>query len=156
VEAFAMYENFTDQALRVMEVANEESKRLRHDYIGTEHILLGLVDGGDSLAVHVLATLNVDPGEVRSHLAEVMRRGLDVHTKSKPLTPRAKKTVEYGVEESARLSDPHIGTEHLLLALLRDPETVACQLLADYDLSYEEISREVRRLKAEQEFGPSW
>jgi ATP-dependent Clp protease ATP-binding subunit ClpC len=151
-----VYENFTDQALRVMEMANEEANRWRHEYVGTEHMLLGLVQEEDSLAVLILTDLGLEPGEIRDAAEGVIRRGLFPDARGKPLTPRAKKVIDYALEESARLRNQHVGTEHLLLALLRDPETVACQVLQDFELSHEEVARELDRRRATPDFGQSW
>jgi ATP-dependent Clp protease ATP-binding subunit ClpC len=151
-----MYEQFTDQALHVMELANQESERFRHDYIGTEHILLGLTADEWCVAAQLLRNLDIDPAEVRVDTEQMMRRDHFRYPVSKPLTPRAKKVIDFAMEESRKLNHDHVGTEHLLLALLRDPETVAAQVLQGFDLDQEDLHRELQKLRSSQRFGQPW
>src|SRR5205807_1530390 len=131
-----MYERFTDRARKVMQLANQEAQRLNHEYIGTEHILLGIIDEGGGVAVHVLQNLDVDLRKLRSELEKIVPSGPERVTKSGwPQTPRAKKVIEYAIEEARALLHNHVGTEHLLLGLLREHEGVAGQVLRNLGIT---------------------
>jgi ATP-dependent Clp protease ATP-binding subunit ClpA len=124
-----MFERFTDQARRVVVVAQEESRKLGHDYIGTEHILLGILGAGQSVAVQALASLGVSLEAARQQVEEIV--GRDSHQVSGhiPFTPRAKKVLELSLREALLLGHNCIGTEHILLGLIREGEGVAAQVL---------------------------
>jgi ATP-dependent Clp protease ATP-binding subunit ClpA len=124
-----MFERFTDQARRVVVVAQEESRKLGHDYIGTEHILLGILGAGQSVAVQALASLGVSLEAARQQVEEIV--GRDSHQVSGhiPFTPRAKKVLELSLREALQLGHNYIGTEHILLGLIREGEGVAAQVL---------------------------
>jgi ATP-dependent Clp protease ATP-binding subunit ClpC len=127
-----MYERFTDRARKVMQLANQEAQRFNHEYIGTEHILLGLVKEGSGVAPNVLSNLNVDLRKVREWVEKIVQFGppSDLSDWSRlPLTPRAKKAIDHAYDESRCLKHNHIGPEHLLLGLLREEEGVAAQVL---------------------------
>ncbi len=111
-----MYERFTDRARKVMQLANQEAQRFNHEYIGTEHILLGLVKEGSGVAANVLKNLDVDLRKIRLEVEKIVQSGPDMVTIGKlPQTPRAKKVIEYAMEEARNLNHNYVGTEHLLL-----------------------------------------
>ena len=116
-----MYERFTDRARKVMQLANQEAQRFNHEYIGTEHILLGLVKEGSGVAANVLKNLDVDLRKIRLEVEKLLQSGPDMVTMSRlPQTPRAKKVIEYAMEEARNLGHNYVGTEHILLGLLRE------------------------------------
>src|SRR5471030_2197627 len=116
-----MFERFTDRARKVMALANQEAQRFNHEYIGTEHILLGLVKEGSGVGANVLKNLDVDLRKVRLEVEKLVKSGPDMVTMGKlPQTPRAKKVVEYAMEEARNLNHNYVGTEHLLLGLIRE------------------------------------
>src|SRR3981081_856443 len=116
-----MYERFTDRARKVMQLANQEAQRFNHEYIGTEHILLGLVKEGTGVAANVLKNLDIDLRKIRLEVEKIVQAGPDMVTMGKlPQTPRAKKVIEYSIEEARNLNHNYVGTEHLLLGLLRE------------------------------------
>jgi hypothetical protein len=142
-----MYERFTDRSRKVMKLANEEAMRFGHEYIGTEHILLGLVKEGSGVAANVLRNLGIDLRKVRIEVEKLVHSGSDMVTMSKlPQTPRAKKVIEYSMEEARNLGHNYVGTEHILLGLLRDQEGVAATVLLNLGLHIEEIRREIENL----------
>ncbi len=142
-----MYERFTDRARKVMQLANQEAQRFNHEYIGTEHILLGLVKEGSGVAANVLKNLDIDLRKVRFTVEKIVQLGPDMVTMGKlPQTPRAKKVIEYSIEEARNLNHNYVGTEHLLLGLLREQEGVAAQVLMNLGLKLEEVREEVLNL----------
>jgi ATP-dependent Clp protease ATP-binding subunit ClpC len=142
-----IYERFTERARKVMQLANQEAQRFNHEYVGTEHILLGLVKEGSGVAANVLKSLDVDLRKIRLEVEKLVQSGPDMVTMGKlPLTPRAKKVVEYAVEEARNLGHGYVGTEHLLLGLLREPEGVAAQVLRNLNLKLEEVREAVLEL----------
>ncbi|MFO0813167.1 MAG: ATP-dependent Clp protease ATP-binding subunit [Gemmatales bacterium] len=142
-----MYERFTDRARKVMQLANQEAQRFNHEYIGTEHILLGLVKEGSGVAANVLKNLDVDLRKIRLEVEKLVQSGPDMVTMGKlPQTPRAKKVIEYAIEEARNLSHNYVGTEHLLLGLLREDEGVAAQVLRNLGLKLEDVREEVLNL----------
>ena len=139
-----MFERFTDRARKVMALANQEAQRFNHEYIGTEHILLGLVKEGSGVGANVLKNLDVDIKKLRLEVEKLVKSGPDMVTMGKlPHTPRAKKVIEYAIEEARSLNHNYIGTEHLLLGLLRETEGVAAQVLMGMGLKLEDIRQEV-------------
>src|SRR5213083_2485900 len=142
-----MYERFTDRARKVMQLANQEAQRFQHEYIGTEHILLGLIKEGSGVAANVMKNLNIDLNKVRREIENLVQCGPNVVTMGKlPQTPRAKKVIEYATEEARNLNHNYIGSEHLLLGLLREEEGVAAQVLMNLNLKLEEVREEVLNL----------
>jgi ATP-dependent Clp protease ATP-binding subunit ClpC len=142
-----MYERFTDRARKVMQLANQEAQRFNHEYIGTEHILLGLVKEGSGVAANVLKNLDVDLRKIRLEVEKLVQSGPDMVTMGKlPQTPRAKKVIEYAIEEARNLNHNYVGTEHLLLGLLREEEGVAAQVLRNLGLKLEDVREEVLNL----------
>lgn len=142
-----MYERFTDRARKVMQLANQEAQRFNHEYIGTEHILLGLVKEGSGVAANVLKNLDVDLRKIRLEVEKLVQSGPEMVTVGKlPQTPRAKKVIEYSMEEARHLNHSYVGTEHILLGLLREQEGVAAQVLMNLGLKLEEVREEVLNL----------
>src|SRR5699024_7608868 len=124
-----MFERFTDRARRVVVLAQEEARMLNHSYIGTEHILLGLIHERDGVAAKALQTLDVYPGAVREQVREIIGHGQQGPYGHIPFTPRAKKVLELSLREALQLGHNYIGTEHILLGLIREGEGVAAQVL---------------------------
>ncbi len=142
-----MFERFTDRARKVMALANQEAQRFNHEYIGTEHVLLGLVKEGSGVGANVLKNMDVDLRKVRLEVEKLVKSGPDMVTMGKlPQTPRAKKVIEYAIEEARSLNHNYVGTEHLLLGLLREHEGVAAQVLMNLGLKLEEVREEVLNL----------
>jgi len=144
-----MYERFTDRARKVMQLANQEAQRFNHEYIGTEHVLLGLVKEGSGVAANVLKNLDIDLRKIRLEVEKIVQHGPggeQVVMGRLPHTPRAKKVIEYSVEEARNLNHNYVGTEHLLLGLLREQEGVAAQVLMNLGLKLEDVREEVLNL----------
>ncbi len=142
-----MFERFTDRARKVMALANQEAQRFNHEYIGTEHILLGLVKEGSGVGANVLKNLDVDIKKLRLEIEKLVKSGPDMVTMGKlPQTPRAKKVIEYAIEEARSLNHNYVGTEHILLGLLRETEGIAAQVLMNLGLKLEDVRQEVLNL----------
>jgi hypothetical protein len=142
-----MYERFTDRARKVMQLANQEAQRFNHQYINTEHILLGLVKEGSGVAANVLKNLAVDLRKTRLEVEKIVPSGPAMIIVGKlPQTARAKKVIEYSIEEARSLSHNYVGTEHLLLGLLREGDGVAAQVLARLGLTTDRVRAEVLEL----------
>jgi hypothetical protein len=124
-----MFERFTDRARRVVVLAQEEAGRLNHNYIGTEHLLLGLIHEGEGIAARALEALGIRLEVVRAEVEEIIGRGSEPPAGRIPFTPRAKKVLELSLREALQLSHSYIGTEHILLGLIREGEGVAAQVL---------------------------
>jgi ATP-dependent Clp protease ATP-binding subunit ClpC len=127
-----VFERFTERARQVVVFAQDEARMLRHNYIGTEHILLGLLREEEGLAARVLESLDVSLEEVRAQVARIVGQADEVTTGQMPFTPRAKKVLELSLREALELGHDYIGTEHVLLGLIRDNEGVAARILLDY------------------------
>lgn len=142
-----MFERFTDRARKVMALANQEAQRFGHEWIGTEHILLGLVKEGSGVGANVLKNLDVDIKKLRLEIEKLVKSGADTVTMGKlPQTPKAKKVIECAIEEARALNHNYVGTEHLLLGLLREAEGVAAQVLMNLGLKLEDVRQEVLNL----------
>ena len=144
-----MYERFTDRARKVMQLANQEAQRFNHEYIGTEHILLGLVSEGSGVAANVLKNLSIELRKVRREIEKIVQHGPGGERPPKgrlPQTPRAQKVIDYSIDEARRLGHNYVGTEHLLLGLLREEEGVASLVLMNLGLKLEEVRKEVLSL----------
>src|ERR1700687_4443294 len=142
-----MYERFTDRARKGSQLATQEAQRFNHEYIGTEHILLGLVKEGTGVAANVLKNLDIDLRKIRLEVEKIVQAGPDMGTMGKlPQTPRAKKVIEYSIEEARNLNHNYVGTEHLLLGLLREQEGVAAQVLMNLGMKLEDVREEVLNL----------
>jgi ATP-dependent Clp protease ATP-binding subunit ClpC len=143
-----MFERFTDRARRVVVLAQEESRLLGHGHIGTEHLLLGLVPKKTGVAAAALAALGVDLETARSEVEEVAGRGDEMVRGHIPFTPRAKKALESSLREALDAGHDHIGTEHILLGIVRDYEGAAAEVLAKHAASPEAVRAQVRLLLA--------
>ena len=142
-----MFERFTDRARKVMALANQEAQRFNHEFIGTEHVLLGLVKEGSGVGATVLKNLDVDIKKLRLEVEKLVKSGPDMVTMGKlPQTPKAKKVIEYAIEEARALNHNYVGTEHILLGLLRETEGIAAQVLMNLGLKLEEVRQEVLNL----------
>ncbi|NQU77042.1 MAG: AAA family ATPase, partial [Planctomycetes bacterium] len=142
-----MFERFTDRARKVMALANQEAQRFNHEYIGTEHILLGLVKEGSGVGANVLKNLGVDLHKVRMEVEKLVKSGPDMVTMGKlPQTPRAKKVIEFAIEEARALNHNYVGTEHMLLGLLREEDGVAARVLMNLQLKLNDVREEVLHL----------
>src|SRR5262245_5030818 len=142
-----MYERFTDRARKVMQLANREAQRFNHEYIGTEHILLGLVKEGSGVAANVLKNLDIDLRRIRLEVEKIVQSGSEPIPLGKlPPTPRVKKVIEHAIEEARHFNHNYVGTEHLLLGLIREEEGVAVQVLLGLGLSRTMIRNEVLQL----------
>src|SRR5437660_3804714 len=133
------FDKFTERARKVMQLAQEEAQRLHHNYIGTEHLLLGLLREGDGVAGKVLTRLGVDLEQARQAVEGIVGRGDHLVSGEIGLTPRAKRVVELAVDEARRLHHHYLGTEHLLLGLLREGEGVGAGVLESFGLSLQEV-----------------
>ncbi len=140
------FDKFTERARRVLSLAQEEAQRFNHNYIGTEHLLLGLVREGDGLAAKVLANLGVELNKVRSAVEFIIGRGDRPTSGEVGLTPRAKKVIELAVDEARRLNHHYIGTEHLLLGLVREGEGIAAGVLESLGVNLEKVRAETTRI----------
>ena len=142
-----MFERFTDRARKVMALANQEAQRFNHDFIGTEHVLLGLVKEGSGVGANVLKNLDVDLKKLRLEIEKQVKSGPDMVTMGKlPQTPRAKKVIEFAIEEARSLNHNYVGTEHILLGLLRETEGNAAQVIMNLGLKLEDVRQEVLNL----------
>ena len=140
------FDRFTVRARKVLTLAQEEAQRLQHDYIGTEHLLLGLVREGEGVAAKVLTTLDVDLDAARERVEAIIGRGKHTVLGEIRLTPRAKKVIELAVDEAKRLNHDYIGTEHLLLGLLREGHGIGAGVLEDLGVSLNKARYEVMRI----------
>ncbi len=140
------FDKFTERARRVLTLAQEEAQRFNHNYIGTEHLLLGLVREGDGVAAKVLANLGVELNKVRSAVEFIIGRGDRSTMGEIGLTPRAKKVIELAVDEARRLNHHYIGTEHLLLGLVREGEGIAAGVLESLGVNLERVRAETTRI----------
>lgn len=141
-----MYRDFTDRARKVMQLADLEAQRLNHEYVGTEHILLGLIATETGVAQVVLRNLGIDLTRIRRGIEKTIVRGPVVTLGKPPQTPRAKKTLEFAIEEARGLNHDYVGTEHLLLGLMRENEGVAAQVLRHLGLDIQAARQEVLNL----------
>ncbi len=139
------FDKFTERARRVLTLAQEEAQRLNHNYIGTEHLLLGLVREGDGIAARILNNLGVQLPKVRSAVESIVGRGETMFMGAIGLTPRAKKVIELAVDESRRLNHHYIGTEHLLLGLVREGSGVAAGVLESLGVRLQDLRARVIR-----------
>jgi ATP-dependent Clp protease ATP-binding subunit ClpC len=145
------FDKFTERARRVLTLAQEEAHRFNHNYIGTEHILLGLVREGDGVAAKVLSNLGVELNKVRSAVEFIIGRGDRTVTGDIGLTPRAKKVIELAVDEARRLNHSYIGTEHLLLGLVREGEGIAAGVLESLGVNLERVRAETTRILSQSQ-----
>ncbi|MFL4478265.1 ATP-dependent Clp protease ATP-binding subunit [Paeniglutamicibacter sp. ORCA_105] len=141
-----MFERFTDRARRVVVLAQEEARMLNHNYIGTEHVLLGLIHEGEGVAAKALESLNISLGAVREQVQEIIGQGQQAPSGHIPFTPRAKKVLELSLREALQLGHNYIGTEHILLGLIREGEGVAAQVLVKLGADLSRVRQQVIQL----------
>jgi len=149
-----MFDRFTDRAKKVMSFARQEAMKFNHEYIGTEHILLGLVQEGSGVAANVLKNMSIDLEKIRHEVEKIVKTGPSMVTMGQlPFTPRAKKVLELSLEEASQLSHNYIGTEHLLLGLIRENEGIAAQVLMNLGVKLDEVREEVLEFLGASENG---
>jgi hypothetical protein len=141
-----MFERFTDRARRVVVLAQEEARMLNHNYIGTEHILLGLIHEGEGVAAKALESLGISLEAVRQQVEEIIGQGQQAPSGHIPFTPRAKKVLELSLREALQLGHNYIGTEHILLGLIREGEGVAAQVLVRLGADLNRVRQQVVHL----------
>jgi ATP-dependent Clp protease ATP-binding subunit ClpC len=141
---------FTERARHVLRLAQEEAQRFQHNYIGTEHLLLGLVREGDSVAAQVLTSLGVDLEKVRKAVEDIIGRGDSIGRGGIGLTPRAKKVIELAVDEARRLNHHYIGTEHILLGLIREGNGIGAGVLESFGLNLQGVRAKTIKVLNEQ------
>jgi ATP-dependent Clp protease ATP-binding subunit ClpC len=141
-----MFERFTERARQVVVFAQDEARQLKHNYIGTEHLLLGLLREEEGLAARVLEGFDITLEEVRAQVARIVGQGVEVTSGQIPFTPRAKKVLELSLREARKMNHNYIGTEHVLLGLAREGEGVAMRILLDLGLDGERIRNELIRM----------
>ena len=149
-----MFERFTDQARQVVVFAQDEARALKHNYIGTEHLLLGLLREEESVAARVLGSLDITVEEVRAQVARIVGDGHEPPFGQIPFTPRTKKVLELSLLEAQSLGHDYIGPEHILLAVVREGRGVAMQLLEDFDAGAEKIREEISRILGGINYAP--
>ena len=140
-----MFERFTDRARRVVVLAQEEARMLKHNYIGTEHILLGLIHEGEGVAAKALESLGISLEAVREQVQEIIGQGQQAPSGHIPFTPRAKKVLELSLREALQLGHNYIGTEHILLGLIREGEGLAARVLVDAGVDLSAVRRATLR-----------
>jgi ATP-dependent Clp protease ATP-binding subunit ClpC len=149
-----VFERFTERARVVVVLAQEEARMLNHDYIGTEHILLGLIHEGEGVAARALESLGISLDTVRTQVQEIIGEGKAAPPSHIPFTPRAKKVLELSLREALQLSHNYIGTEHILLGLVREGEGVAAQVLQKLGADLERVRQQVIQQLAGYAGGP--
>src|SRR6516165_2597966 len=141
-----MFERFTDRARRVVVLAQEEARMLDHNYIGTEHLLLGLIHEGEGIAAKALEAMGISLDAVRQQVEAIIGRGQQAPSGHIPFTPRAKRVLELSLRESGQLGHNYIGTEHILLGLVREGEGVAAQVLVKLGAELTRVRQQVIQL----------
>jgi ATP-dependent Clp protease ATP-binding subunit ClpC len=143
-----MFERYTDRARRVVVLAQEEARDLGHNYVGTEHILLGLIHEGTGVAARALTALGVSLDEIRAQVEAIIGRGDLAHVQNGPIpfTPRTKKVLELAAREARELGHSYIGTEHLLLGLMREGDGVGAQILNSAGIEFSAVRHQIREL----------
>jgi ATP-dependent Clp protease ATP-binding subunit ClpA len=141
-----VFERFTERARQVVVLAQDEARALKHNYIGTEHLLLALLREDEGLAPRILESFDITVEEVRAQIARIVGQGDEVTTGQIPFTPRATKVLELSLREAISLGHDYIGTEHILLGIVRENEGVASRVLLDFDADAEKIRNEIIRM----------
>jgi ATP-dependent Clp protease ATP-binding subunit ClpC len=149
-----LFERFTDRARRVVVLAQEEARLLNHNYIGTEHILLGLIHEGEGVAARALESMGSSLESVRSQVVEIIGQGSQAPSGHIPFTPRAKKVLELSLREALQLGHNYIGTEHILLGLIREGEGVAAQVLQQLGADLHKVRQTVIQFRAKNPLPP--
>lgn len=139
-----MYERFTDRSRKVMQLANQEAQRFNHEYIGTDHMLLGLIKEGSGTAATLLKNLDIDLRKVRLEVEKRVQHGPgDMKIMGRlPHTPRAKKVIEYAIDEARQMNQNYVGTEHILFGLVREEEGLAAQILKEMGVTMDQLKRD--------------
>src|ERR1051326_8547956 len=150
-----MFERFTDRARRVVVLAQEEARMLNHNYIGTEHILLGLIHEGEGVAAKALESLGISLEAVRHQVEEIIGQGGSSPSGHIPFTPRAKKVLELSLREALQLGHNYIGTEHILLGLIHEGEGVAAKALESLNISLEAVRQQVEEIIGQGQAAPT-
>ena len=149
-----MFKRFTERARKVVILAREEAERYRHEYLGTEHILLGLLKDGGGIAIAVLQKLGIDPKQLRVELERNLPKSVDTPVEGDiPFTPKAKKVLEYAVEEARLMGHNYIGTEHLLLGIVREKDGLAAKVLSSLGINLQETREQTINLLREPVIG---
>jgi ATP-dependent Clp protease ATP-binding subunit ClpC len=142
---------FSDRARKALELADQEARRFQHEYIGTEHLLLGLLQAGPGVGVSALTNLNVDLDRLRHQVEVIMQPGPGTSPRDPlPMTPRSKKALEFAMDEARRLKQEYVGTEHLLLGLRMEQEGVAAAILANFGVELETLRDETVKVRAQR------
>jgi ATP-dependent Clp protease ATP-binding subunit ClpC len=149
-----VFERFTERARQVVVLAGEEARSLRHNYIGTEHILLGLLREKEGIAARALRSLDVTVEHVREQVKRIVGPGEELTEGQVPFTPRTKKVLELALRESKSLGHNYIATEHILLGLIREGEGIAARILLDFGADPQKIRDEVIRMLSPHDAGP--
>ena len=141
-----MFDRFTDRARKVCSLARAEAERFNHDFIGTEHFLLGLSKEDSGVAANVLRNMGIDSGKARLDLEAMLKPGapIDFSNRQLPFTPQAKKVLEFAIDEARAFKHNYVGTEHLLLGLLREQEGLAAQVLTKHGVKLEDVRNKIR------------
>src|SRR4051794_24427772 len=155
IREHSVFERFTERARQVVVLAQEEARILKHNYIGTEHILLGLLREEEGLAARVLESLDITVERVRAQVVRIVGSGEEVTSGQNPFTPRAKKVLDLALREALSLSHNYIGTEHILLGLVRENEGVAARILLDLGADAEKVRDEIIRTLSGSGSGPA-
>ena len=143
-----MLDRSTDRTKKALKLAAQEANRLNHEYLGTEHILPGLVQEGSGVAANVLKNMAIDLNKIHTEVEKTVKTGPSKVTMGQlPFTPRAKKVLELSMEEASNLGHNHIGTEHLLLGLIKENEGIAAQVLLNPGVKLEDVRDEIARLR---------
>jgi ATP-dependent Clp protease ATP-binding subunit ClpA len=150
-----VFERFTERARQSVVLAQEEARGFKHNYIGTEHILLGLLRVEEGLAARVLGSLEITAEKVRGRVAEIVGQGEEAAVGQIPFTPRAKKVLEFALREALAIGHNYIGTEHILLGLVRENEGVAVRILLDFDVDDERVRDTVFTMLGPSAVGPA-
>lgn len=141
-----MYQRFSDRARKIMQLATQQAQIFNHEYIGSEHILLGLIKEGSGVAVNVLQNLDVDLDKIRREVERGLQTYPELVPGKLPIAPRAKKVIEYAMEESDKFGHNYIGSEHLLLGLIRERDGVAAQVLMHLGVTFSDVREEIAEL----------
>src|SRR3989304_3711691 len=141
-----MFERFTEKARRIVVYAQEEARMLNQNYIGTEHLLLGLIREEEGIAARAIKNLNINLEDVRTQIEDIIGRGTSTPSAHIPFTPRAKKVLELSLRESLQLGHNYIGTEHILLGLIREGEGIAARVLINLGADMEKVRNQVVEL----------
>ena len=148
-----MFDRFTERGLRALALAQEEARRLSHDHAGTEHLLLGLIRDHDGLAAETLGSLGIDLGTVRAQVEDILGRGRSEPPEHIPYTPRARRVLDLAQREARQLGHGRVGTEHLLLGLLREGRNVAAQVVVTLGGDLSRVRQQVFQLRADTHDG---